>query len=131
MTKKQLVSYLAKHCSLPLATSRLVVNTLADVATKELKAGRGFSIHGFGSLEPWYQSARPGRNIRAELPCMIAPRISVKFKPGVYLLAALNNNVLAEDNPDTVEEEAVAHTDQHHFRFPHKERGDSEGAGRE
>lgn len=67
----------------------------------------------------------------AELPCMIAPRISVKFKPGVYLLAALNNNVLAEDNPDTVEEEAVAHTDQHHFRFPHKERGDSEGAGRE
>ena len=101
MTKKQLVSYLAKHCSLPLATSRLVVNTLADVATKELKAGRGFSIHGFGSLEPWYQSARPGRNIRAELPCMIAPRISVKFKPGVYLLAALNNNVLAEENPDT------------------------------
>ena len=62
---------------------------------------------------------------------MIAPRISVKFKPGVYLLAALNNNVLAEENLDTVEEEAVAHTGQHHFRLPHQKGGESEGAGRE
>ena len=102
MTKKQLVSYLAKHCSLSLSKSRLVVNTLAEVAMQELKSGREFSIHGFGSLEPWYQSARPGRNMRADLPCIIPPRTSVKFKPGVYLLAALNEENDSEDKKSEI-----------------------------
>ena len=45
---------------------------------------------GFGSFTLWKQTARPARNPRENTVCMIAPRNSVKFKPGKFLLEHLN-----------------------------------------
>lgn len=43
-------------------------------------------IQNFGTFHPWHQTSRPVRNPRTGEPCMLKPRLSVKFTPGKGLL---------------------------------------------
>ena len=59
-------------------------------------------LMGFGTFTIWKQAGRPGRNPRENTVCMIAPRNSVKFKPGKLLLRHLNGltETTDENNKD-------------------------------
>lgn len=59
-------------------------------------------LMGFGTFTIWKQVGRPGRNPRENTVCMIAPRNSVKFKPGKLLLRHLNGptETTDENNKD-------------------------------
>lgn len=60
----------------------------------------GVVLTGFGAFTIWKQGARPGRNPKANTFCMIAPRNSVKFKPGKPLLQHLNDGTeIPDGNP--------------------------------
>ena len=69
--------------------SRQFVNAFQEVLAETLKQD-AIVLQGFGSFEPWEQTARLGLNPRTGSPCMINARTSVKFKPGKFLLEALN-----------------------------------------
>lgn len=91
MNKADLVNELAAKLNIPQYQSRLFLNAFQEVLTEILKRGP-IALQGFGTFEPWNQKERQGRNPRTGVTCMIAPRKSVKFKPGKFLLRDLNSS---------------------------------------
>ena len=89
MNKTDLVNELATKMRIPQYQSRQFVNAFQEVLAETLKQD-AIVLQGFGSFEPWKQSMRQGRNPRTGVPCVINARTSVKFKPGKFLLKALN-----------------------------------------
>lgn len=91
MNKADLVNELAAKLDIPQCKSRKFLNAFEEVLTELVKKDHALRLQGFGSFEPWRQSERAARNPRTGTPCVIPPRVSVKFKPGKLLLKAINS----------------------------------------
>lgn len=91
MNKTDLVNALAEKLGIPQYKSRQFLNAFQDVL-KDSLGHEAIALQGFGTFEPWKQTKRQGRNPRTGIPCVIEARTSVKFKPGKYLLKALNTH---------------------------------------
>lgn len=89
MNKTDLVNQLADKLNIPQYKSRQFINAFQNVLEETLRE-EAIVLQGFGTFEPWKQTARIGRNPRTGTLCEIKPRTSVKFKPGKFLLEALN-----------------------------------------
>lgn len=89
MNKTDLVNELAMRMDVPQYRSRQFLNAFQEVLVDKLGKD-AVALQGFGTFEPWKQTARQGRNPRTGVPCPIKARTSVKFKPGKFLLEALN-----------------------------------------
>ena len=92
MNKADIVKSLSIHTSLPEITCRKVLDALMVTMEEGLSKGDGIVLQGFGTFRPWQQCSRPGRNPRNGEACLIAPRISVRFKAGKNLLKVMNNH---------------------------------------
>lgn len=92
MNKSELVKCLAAKMSIQQCTALHFLDLLEEIVTEELQQNETVRFQGFGSLVPWEQAERPGRNPRTGDPCVIPARTCVKFKPGVTLLNRLNDN---------------------------------------
>ena len=90
MNKRDLVVSLSERLSLTQSQSVEIVNAWEGVLTDALQAGERLTLQGFGTFFAWSQTERTGRNPRTGETCRIEARVSVKFKPGKFLLAALN-----------------------------------------
>ena len=90
MNKQQLIQSLSERLSLPQVQCLAFINASQEILAEALLKETPVVLQGFGTLSPWVQSQRMGRNPRTGEPCRIAPRVSVKFKPGKQLLQALN-----------------------------------------
>lgn len=91
MNKKDLISALAVKMNVTRQQSCKFINCFQDVLTEALKQDSSVMLQGFGTFSAWKQKKRKGRNPRTGISCVIAPRKSVKFKPGKYLLRDLNS----------------------------------------
>lgn len=92
MVKKELVRELSKRMGVPQEDTRKFVQVFQDILTDELRKGETLELLGFGMFSPWQQTERAARNPKTGVPCIIKPRVSVKFKPGKFLLDALNES---------------------------------------
>ena len=90
MNKRGLVVSLSERLSLTQSQSVEIVNAWEGVLTDALQSGERLTLQGFGTFFAWSQTERTGRNPRTGETCRIEARVSVKFKPGKFLLAALN-----------------------------------------
>lgn len=90
MNKQELIAALSESLSLPQTKCKVFVDVWERVLLEGLKKDRRITLQGFGSYIYWEQAERMGRNPRTGKACRIAPRVSVKFKPGKQLLEALN-----------------------------------------
>lgn len=90
MNKTDLVNDLAEKLGIPQYQSRKFLNAFQEVLTEKLVQDE-IVLQGFGTFRAWEQTKRLGRNPRTGVPCEIKARTSVKFKPGKFLLAALNS----------------------------------------
>ena len=90
MNKAEFRNKLASRLKLPQYVSNNIIDACLDIIAQSLQEGDPITLQGFGSFTPWQQTERLGRNPRTGKGCMIAPRTSVKFKPGKYLLEKLN-----------------------------------------
>lgn len=100
MNKTELVANLSKRMDIPVAFGKTFFNVLQEEITNILAKGESIDIQNFGSLHPWQQVGREGRNPKTGVYCYIRPRVSVKFKPGGGLLEKLNPKT--EDNNDNI-----------------------------
>ncbi|WP_455637603.1 HU family DNA-binding protein [Parabacteroides sp.] len=98
MNKHDLIVALSEHLSLTQEQCLNFVNVWERIVTEELCADRRIILQGFGSFSTWSQTPRMGRNPRTGEPCHIEARISVKFKPGKYLLDSLNKEMSKEQS---------------------------------
>lgn len=90
MNRTDVVAKLAAKLSITPCQSRQFLDALEEVLTEALEENKTIQFQGFGTFVPWWQVERLGRNPHNGSPHLIAPRISVKFKPGTFLLNALN-----------------------------------------
>lgn len=92
MNKAELIDALAKKSGLQKQEAKQVLESYVEIVTECLAKKEEVVLVGFGSLTPRPQSQRLARNPKTGEPVMIQPRTTVKFKPGKFLLEAINHS---------------------------------------
>lgn len=90
MNKNDLINELAAKLNITRTASKKYLEAFEETFGDALEEGEPVMLQGFGTFTLWKQTGRPARNPKTGAPCMIAPRNSVKFKPGKGLLKRLN-----------------------------------------
>ena len=67
-----------------------ILEAYVDIVTEAMSHNEEIVLIGFGTLIPRPQTERLARNPKTGTPVMIPARTTVKFKPGKYLLDAIN-----------------------------------------
>ena len=87
MVKREFVKEISERMSITQVEAKQFVK---DILTEELQQNRPLELQGFGTFSSWKQIGRAARNPKTGVPCWIEPRVSAKFRPGKFLLEALN-----------------------------------------
>lgn len=90
MNKTDLANALSEKMDITQQESLRFIGSLMEVIGEELGNDGMIALQGFGSLVLWKQKERPGRNPQNGAPCTIRQRMSVKFRPGKFLLESIN-----------------------------------------
>lgn len=90
MNKAELIDALADKTGLNKQDAKRALDAYIEIVTEQMAKKEEITLIGFGSLIPRPQSERLARNPKTGEPVMIKPRTSVKFKPGKFLLEAIN-----------------------------------------
>lgn len=91
MNRAELIAALAERSGLKKQKASKVVEAYIEIVTEVLSANDEVILIGFGILSPRPQSRRMARNPKTGEPVMIEARRTVKFKPGKFLLEAMND----------------------------------------
>lgn len=90
MNKAEFIEALADRAGLQKQNAKKVLDAYIDIVTEKMSQKEEISIVGFGTLTPKDQTSRLARNPKTGEPVMIEARCTVKFKPGKFLLEAIN-----------------------------------------
>lgn len=91
MNRAELIEALAERAGLKKQKAKEVLGAYMEIVTEKLSENEEITLVGFGTLTPRPQSSRLARNPKTGTPVMIQARTTVKFKPGKFLLEAINN----------------------------------------
>ena len=87
MNKAELIEALADKTGLQKQEAKKVLDAYIEIVTERMSE---IVLVGFGTLIPRPQTQRLARNPKTGTPVMIPARTTVKFKPGKFLLEAMN-----------------------------------------
>lgn len=90
MNKAELITELAERAGLKKQKAAKVLDAYMEIVTEKMSNNEEVVLIGFGTLVPRPQTSRLARNPKTGEPVMIKPRTTVKFKPGKFLLEAMN-----------------------------------------
>ncbi len=82
MTQTEIVNHMADETGLTKAQAKEFINSLAELAMKEVKKNGEFTVPGFGKLVKTNRKARTGRNPATGEPLKIPAKTTVKFRVG-------------------------------------------------
>ena len=88
MNKAELIEALADKTGLQKQEAKKVLDAYIEIVTERMS--EEIVLVGFGTLIPRPQTQRLARNPKTGTPVMIPARTTVKFKPGKFLLEAMN-----------------------------------------
>lgn len=90
MNKAELIEALAERAGLQKIKAKKVLEAYMDIVTEKMAENEEIVLIGFGTLIPRPQNTRLARNPKTGVPVQIPARTTVKFKPGKFLLEAMN-----------------------------------------
>lgn len=90
MNKAELIEALADKAGLQKQKAKKVLNAYIEIVTEKMSQKEEIALIGFGTLIPRPQTSRLARNPKTGTPVQIPARTTVKFKPGKFLLEAMN-----------------------------------------
>lgn len=90
MNKAELIETLAERSGLKKQKAKKVLETYMEIVSETIAKNEEIALIGFGTLVPRPQNTRLARNPKTGTPVQIPARTTVKFKPGKYLLEAIN-----------------------------------------
>lgn len=93
MNKAELIEALADKAGVTKQNAKTMLDAYTDIITEKLAQKEEVIIIGFGTLTPREQNTRLARNPKTGTPVQIPARTTVKFKPGKFLLEAINGKV--------------------------------------
>lgn len=98
MTKADIIESVYERVGFSKKESAELVELTFDTVKETLERGDKVKISGFGTFQPRYKWARPGRNPQSGEPIEISARRVVKFVPSQVLKADLNDGFLPADD---------------------------------
>ena len=90
MNRAELIEALAEKYGLSKQKAKKVLESYMEIVTEKMSQNEEIALIGFGTLIPRPQSSRMARNPKTGTPVRIKARTTVKFKPGKFLLEAIN-----------------------------------------
>lgn len=93
MNKAELIEALVKKAGVEKQSVKKVLDAYIDVITERLSQKDEVVIVGFGTFTPREQTTRLARNPKTGEPVQIPARTTAKFKPGKFLLEAMNGKI--------------------------------------
>ena len=90
MNRAELIEALAEKSGLSKQKAKKVLESYMEIVTERMSQNEEIALIGFGTLIPRPQSSRIARNPKTGTPVRIKARTTVKFKPGKFLLEAIN-----------------------------------------
>ncbi|WFE84390.1 HU family DNA-binding protein [Parabacteroides chongii] len=90
MNKAELITAIAQDMGVTFVAAKGFIDSFQRTVSNILAEGDMISLHNFGCLQTKEQGARPVRNPKTGEPVMLAPRTTVRFKPGKLLLETVN-----------------------------------------
>lgn len=90
MNKAELIEALADKAGLQKQKAKKVLDAYIEIVTEKMSQKEEITLIGFGTLIPRPQTSRLARNPKTGTPVQIPARTTVKFKPGKFLLEAMN-----------------------------------------
>lgn len=91
MNKAELIEALADKAGLQKQKAKKVLDAYIEIVTEKMSQKEEIALIGFGTLIPRPQTSRLARNPKTGTPVQIPARTTVKFKPGKFLLDAMNS----------------------------------------
>lgn len=82
MTQTQIIAALADSSGLKKTEVKGLMDSLAEMAVKEVKKNGEFTVPGFGKLKKTHRKAREGRNPATGAVIKIPAKTTVKFSLG-------------------------------------------------
>lgn len=92
MNKAELIEALAEKAGLQKQKAKQVLDAYMEIVTEQMSQDKEIVLIGFGTFIPKPQTSRLARNPKTGTPVMIPARTTVKFKPGKFLLEAINKD---------------------------------------
>ena len=80
MSKSKIITYIAENAEVSKKTAAAMLESLSELAYKEAKRGKGFTIPGLGKLVLVNRKARMGRNPLTGATIKIPAKKVVKFR---------------------------------------------------
>jgi DNA-binding protein HU-beta len=90
LTQSEIVNRLAEGSGLKKAEVKNLLDQMAELATKEVKANGEFTLPGFGKLKKTQRKARDGRNPATGAVIKIPAKTTVKFSLGKAMKDAVS-----------------------------------------
>lgn len=90
MNKKELIRALAARQKCTRAQAKGFLEAFMGILTERIASEDDVELLKFGAFRPWHQTPRMARNPRNGDPYYLESRLSVKFKPSVYLIRKIN-----------------------------------------
>ena len=90
MNRAELIEAFAEKSGLSKQKAKKVLESYMEIVTEKMSQNEEIALIGFGTLIPRPQSSRMARNPKTGTPVRIKARTTVKFKPGKFLLEAIN-----------------------------------------
>ena len=90
MNRAELIEALAEKSGLSKQKAKKVLESYMEIVTEKMSQNEEIALIGFGTLIPRPHSSRMARNPKTGTPVRIKARTTVKFKPGKFLLEAIN-----------------------------------------
>lgn len=92
MNKTEFVTKIAQDMGVTFVAAKKFVDSFQRTVTNALAEDDMIALHNFGCLQTRKQGSRPVRNPKTGEPFTLAPRTTVRFKPGKLLLEAVNKH---------------------------------------
>ena len=90
MNRAELIEALAEKSGLSKQKAKKVLESYMEIVTEKMSQNEEIALIGVGTWIPRPQSSRRARNPKTGTPVRIKARTTVKFKPGKFLLEAIN-----------------------------------------
>lgn len=90
MTQTDIINHLAEKSGMKKADAKEFFNSLAALATSEVKKNGEFTVPGFGKLVKATRKAREGRNPATGETIKIPAKTTVKFRLGKAMKDSLS-----------------------------------------
>ena len=90
MTQTEIINNLAESSGLKKAEVKGLLDSMAELATREVKKNGEFTVPGFGKLVKATRKAREGRNPATGAVIQIPAKTTVKFRLGKAMKDAVS-----------------------------------------